>query len=177
MHTLKLNKKILLLLYLIFFSSNALASDNLKKLDHQIQFPLLTILNSNEEPLILEFDKDTKKIGYVINFWATWCIPCKKELPDLSLLGQKLKKSKVDVITISIDKKKIKDQIIFLNKNGASNLIHFFDKKMNIFKALNLRGIPTTILVDKNGLVISKHEGSLKWSEDKIVKEITKLFN
>jgi hypothetical protein len=48
---------------------------------------------------------------------------------------------------------------------------------MNIFKAMNLRGVPTTILVDKTGLVVSKHEGILKWSEDVIVKEIVHLLN
>ena len=113
----------------------------------------------------------------IINFWATWCAPCKKELPDLNLLDQKLEKYKIDVLTISIDKKNIKDQIKFLSKNGASDLTHFFDKKMNIFKAMNLRGVPTTLLVDKTGLVVSKHEGILKWSEDVIVKEIVHLLN
>ena len=73
--------------------------------------------------------------------------------------------------------KKLKDQIKFLSKNGASSLTHYFDKKMNIFKAINLRGVPTTILVDKTGLVVSKHEGILKWSEDVIVKEIVHLLN
>jgi hypothetical protein len=48
---------------------------------------------------------------------------------------------------------------------------------MDIFKAIKLRGVPTTILVDRSGLLVSKHEGILKWSEDLIVKEILKLLN
>ena len=142
-----------------------------------MQFPAVTILNSKENPIILQLNKDSNKDGYVINFWATWCVPCKKELPDLSLLDQKLEKYKIDVLTISIDKKNIKDQLDFLSKHGASNLTHFFDKKMSIFRAMNLRGVPTTLLVNKTSLVVSKYEGVLKWSEDKIVKEITKLLN
>ena len=113
----------------------------------------------------------------ILNFWATWCVPCKKELPDLQLLKSKLKNYKIDVLTISIDKKNIEDQLIFLSKNGASDLTHFFDKKMEVFKALKLRGIPTTIFVDKNGHIISKYEGILKWGEDKITNEIIELFN
>ena len=48
---------------------------------------------------------------------------------------------------------------------------------MEVFKALKLRGIPTTIFVDQNGRIISKYEGILKWGEDKITKEIIELFN
>ena len=171
------NKKILLLLFLVILSGNACAVEYLDKTSDKIKFPTLKVLDNKEKPLILKFNQDLKKKGYVINFWATWCVPCKKELPDLQLLKSKLKSYNIDVLTISIDKKNIEDQLIFLSKNGASDLIHFFDKKMEVFKALKLRGIPTTIFVDQNGLIISKYEGILKWGEDKITKEIIELFN
>ena len=112
----------------------------------------------------------------ILSFWATWCVPCKEELPDLSLLKSKIKKYNIDVFTISIDKKDIKDQLKFLSNNGASNLNHFFDKEMKIFKALKLRGIPTTIIVNQNSFIISKHEGILKWGEDAIINKIKSLF-
>ena len=81
------------------------------------------------------------------------------------------------MLTISIDKKNIKEQLSFLFNNGASDLNHFFDKDMKIYKTLKLRGIPTTILVNKKGLVVSKHEGILKWGEAKIVNNIINLLN
>ncbi|MDA9649170.1 TlpA family protein disulfide reductase [Alphaproteobacteria bacterium] len=177
MNTLKIYKKILLFLLLILFSNKAIASESLKKLDVSILLPNLAILNSKEKPFIFDFEKNTTSAGYVINFWATWCVPCKKELPDLSLLNLKLKKDNIEVLTISIDKKKIKEQLSFLFNNGASDLNHFFDKDMKIYKALKLRGIPTTILVNKKGLVVSKHEGILKWGETKIVNNIINLLN
>ena len=177
MNTLKICKKILLFLLLILFSNKAIASESLKKLDVSIQLPNLAILNSKEKPFIFDFEKNTTSAGYVINFWATWCVPCKTELPDLSLLNLKLKKHNIEVLTISIDKKKIKEQLSFLFNNGASDLNHFFDKDMKIYKALKLRGIPTTILVNKKGLVVSKHEGILKWGETKVVNNITNLLN
>ena len=177
MNTLKINKKILLFFFLILFSNNTLAADSLKKIKVSIPFPNSVILNSEEKPFIFNFQKNTIKKGYVINFWATWCIPCKKELPDLSLLNLKLKKYNIEVLTISIDKKNIRDQLSFLFNNGASDLNHFFDKDMKIFKALKLRGIPTTVLVNKQGLVVSKHEGILKWGEAKVVDKVIKLLN
>ena len=177
MNTSKINKKILLFLLLILFSNNAVASESLKKLSVSIPFPNLAILNSKEKPFIFDFEKNTTSVGYVINFWATWCVPCKKELPDLSLLNLKLKKHNIEVLTISIDKKNIKEQLSFLFNNGVSDLNHFFDNDMKIYKALKLRGIPTTILVNKKGLVVSKHEGILKWGEAKVVNNIINLLN
>ena len=171
------NKKILLLLYLIILSGKACASVNLDKINDKIKFPTMKVMDNNKKPVILKFDQELKKKGYVINFWATWCVPCKKELPDLSLLKSKIKKYNIDVLTISIDKKNIKDQLEFLSNNGASNLKHFFDKEMKIFKALKLRGVPTTIIVDQNSYVISKHEGILEWGEDEIINKIRSLFN
>ena len=169
-------KKILLLLFLLILSGNACAVEYLEKINDKVKFPSLKVLDNEEKSLILNFDQDLKKKGYVINFWATWCVPCKKELPDLSLLKSKIKKYNIDVLTISIDKKNIKDQLQFLSKNGASNLDHLFDKEMKIFRALKLRGIPTTIIVDQNNFVISKHEGVLKWGEDEIINKIKNLF-
>ena len=161
---------------MLVLSWNACAAEYLDKISDKIKFPTLKILDNKEMPIVLEFNQDSKKKGYVINFWATWCVPCKEELPDLSSLKSKIKKYNIDVFTISIDKKDIKDQLKFLSNNGASNLDHFFDKEMKIFKALKLRGIPTTIIVDQNSFVISKHEGILKWGEDKIINKIKSLF-
>ena len=169
-------KKILLLLFLTILSGNSSAVEYLDEISDKIKFPALKILNKKEKHLILKFNQDLKKKGYVINFWATWCVPCKKELPDLTLLKSKIKIYNIDVLTISIDKKDIKDQLEFLTNSGASNLNHFFDKEMKIFKALKLRGIPTTIIVDQNGYVISKHEGILKWGEDEVINKIKSLF-
>ena len=170
------NKKIIILLYMVILSGNVCAAEYLDKISDKIKFPTLKVLDNKEKPLILKFNQDSKKKGYVINFWATWCVPCKEELPDLSLLKSKIKKYNIDVFTISIDKKDIKDQLRFLSNNGASNLDHFFDKEMKIFKALKLRGIPTTIIVNQNSFIISKHEGILKWGEDEIINKIKSLF-
>ena len=85
------NKKIIILLFLAILSRNAHAVEYLDKISDKIKFPTLKVLDNKERSLILRFNQDLNKKGYVINFWATWCVPCKEELPDLSLLKSKIK--------------------------------------------------------------------------------------
>ena len=177
MSILEFSKKTVIFFILFFLSQNALADGSLKKIVLKSKFPIIVIEDKKGNPFTLKFNNYPNQNRYVINFWATWCLPCKKELPDLNLLSLKLQKYKINVITVSIDKKNIKDQLLFLKNNGASNLSSFFDKKMHLYKALKLRGIPTTILVNKSGFIVSKHEGVLKWGKDKIVKNILNLIN
>ena len=177
MNIIIIKKRILIILIFVFFSQSLMAEVVLKNLDIKEKFPNISILDYRGKPYLFKFSDVSYQNGYVINFWATWCLPCKKELPDLSLLKLKLHKYKIDVITISIDKKNIKDQLKFLTENNGSELNSFFDKKKELYKALKLRGIPTTILIDKNGFIISKHEGILKWGEDKVVKKIINLID
>ena len=177
MNIIIFKKRILIILFFVFFSQDLMAEVGLKKLDIKEKFPNISILDKKGISYLFKFSDVSYQNGYVINFWATWCLPCKKELPDLSLLKLKLHKYKIDVITISIDKKDIRDQLTFLSKNNAHDLKSFFDKKKELYKALKLRGIPTTILIDKNGFIISKHEGILKWGEDKVVNKIINLID
>ena len=117
------------------------------------------------------FEVDKK---YIVTYALS--VLSKEQLIASKYAEEAIKKYNIDVLTISIDKKNIKDQLEFLSKNGASNLDHLFDKEMKIFRALKLRGIPTTIIVDQNSFVISKHEGVLKWGEDVIINKIKNLF-
>ena len=111
--------------------------------------------------------------NYIVNFWATWCVPCKKELPDLKKM--KINNKDFKIIIISIDKKSIEDQLNFLKKNKVDDLTTFFDQNMTFFKSLKLRGIPTTLLIKKQK-IISKKEGILTYNK-KILKQINNLFN
>ena len=105
MHTLYLYKKILLLFSLIIFATSSYASEILKKLENPVMFPNKSILDQNGNNITFKFNENLQKDGYVINFWATWCVPCKKELPDLSLLNSKVSKHDIEVLTITIEQK------------------------------------------------------------------------
>ena len=117
---------------------------------------------------ILDFNSN-----YVVNFWATWCIPCKKELPDLNKM--KIENKDLKVIIISIDKKPIKDQLNFLKKNKVNELTAYFDQNMTFFKSLKLRGIPTTLLV-KRQQIIAKKEGIFSYNKNSL-EQINNFFN
>ncbi len=117
-----------------------------------------------------------KNKSYLINFWATWCIPCKKELPDLTKIYKSLDRKKIEFYIISIDKKNIDEQMDYLKENSIKDLTPLFDPKMKIFRYLQLRGIPTTILINKNGYVVKKHEGILK-NDFKTILEIKSFIN
>ena len=110
---------------------------------------------------------------YVVNFWATWCIPCKKELPDLKKM--KIDNKDLKIIIISIDKKSIKDQLNFLKINKVDDLTTYFDKNMTFFKRLKLRGIPTTLLI-KERKIIAKKEGIFSYNKSSI-EQINNFFN
>ena len=131
------------------------------------------ILNNEkniEKNLFNIFELNSK---YVVNFWATWCIPCKKELPDLKKM--KIDNKDLKIIIISIDKKSIKDQLNFLKKNKVNDLKTYFDKNMTFFKSLKLRGIPTTLLI-KNRKIIAKKEGIFSYNKNSL-EQIKNFFN
>ena len=162
-------KYLLILLLIIPFPS--LSNSLFQKID--------IILNKS---IILNDEKNIEKklfnildinSNYVVNFWATWCIPCKKELPDLKKM--KMDNKDLKVIIISIDKKSIDYQLNFLKKNKVSELITYFDKNMAFFKSLKLRGIPTTLLI-KQQKIIAKKEGIFIYDENTF-EQINKFFN
>ena len=149
----------------------ALSNSLFQKID--LKFNKNIILNDEnniEKNLIdiLDFNSN-----YVVNFWATWCVPCKKELPDLNKM--KIENKDLKVIIISIDKKPIKDQLNFLKKNKVNELTAYFDQNMTFFKSLKLRGIPTTLLINQQK-IIAKKEGIFSYNKVSL-EQINNFFN
>ena len=126
--------------------------------------------NNIEKKLINILDFNSK---YVVNFWATWCIPCKKELPDLNKM--KIENKDLRVIIISIDKKPINDQLNFLKKNKVNELTAYFDQNMIFFRSLKLRGIPTTLLIKQQKIIAIK-EGIFSYNQNSL-EQINNFFN
>ena len=162
-------KYLLILLIFIPFSSqsNSLFQKINVELDNNIT---LNDEKNFERKLYNILDLNSK---YIVNFWATWCIPCKKELPDLKKM--KIDNKDLKIIIISIDKKSITDQLNFLRKNKVNDLTTYFDKNMILFKSLKLRGIPTTLLI-KDQKIIAKKEGIFSYNKNSL-EQIKNLFN
>ena len=111
----------------------------------------------------------------LVNFWATWCAPCIKEMPSLDRLKKKINKN-FDVIAISVDRdgvKKVKD---FFNENKITNLEEYFDTKNSLAKEMNLIGLPTSFFINKKGDLIGYFQGDMEWDNDTVVEFINYLI-
>jgi thiol-disulfide isomerase/thioredoxin len=111
----------------------------------------------------------------VINLWATWCAPCVKELPSLDQLAALLPKDRFIVAAVSQDKGGAAIAGPFLDKLGMRNLQRLFDPSAKLSRDLGIRGLPTTIVIDQNGLLAAKLEGITDWADSKMVTYLTNL--
>ena len=133
---------------------------------------------------VIFLDKNDKKINIkefngnllLLNFWATWCEPCKEEMPSLDKLqiNENLKNLKIFAINISKESKK-KINIFFKDLN-IENFNPYFDSPTTLAKTFSLRGVPTSILIDKNGKEFARIIGSIDF-EDKIFINWLKTYN
>ena len=160
-----------MLIILLIFPFPSLSNSLFQKIDLKLNKNIiLNDENNIEKKLINILDFNSK---YVVNFWATWCIPCKKELPDLNKM--KIENKDLRVIIISIDKKPINDQLNFLKKNKVNELTAYFDQNMTFFKSLSLKGIPTTLLINQQKIV-AKKEGIFSYNKVSL-EQINNFFN
>jgi thiol-disulfide isomerase/thioredoxin len=103
----------------------------------------------------------------LINLWATWCAPCRREMPSLSRLQVKLGGDDFEVLAISVDRKGAEASAKFLSETGAENLALYVDETFKVARDLKAPGLPVTILVDRQGREIGRVTGPAEWdSED-----------
>jgi thiol-disulfide isomerase/thioredoxin len=109
----------------------------------------------------------------LVNLWATWCVPCRREMPSLAALQQKLRGPNFEVVSINIDTRDPEKPRNFLREAGLTGLGFFNDKKAKVFQDLKsvgrAVGMPTSVLVDPKGCEIATIAGPAEWdSEDAI---------
>ena len=168
----KFNYLLLIFFNLIFYFKLAVADSVFSKVNTQLSnIKIFDELNKKVE--IKDIFKSDK--NYLVNFWATWCQPCKKELPELEKIYLDFKNENLKIYIISIDQKNTEFHRSFLNKLNITNLKSFYDPKMNFFNNLKLRGVPTSILI-RDSKIFGKKEGIIKYDED-LRKELKKFIN
>lgn len=114
--------------------------------------------------------------GVILNFWATWCAPCIKEMPDLIHLKKLLKKDNIRVLALSEDRGGTKKIIRFLKKHGFENLDVLIDKKSKIARKSGVRGLPVTILIDSKGFERGRITGTAPWVEPDVVNFVRRCI-
>jgi thiol-disulfide isomerase/thioredoxin len=114
----------------------------------------------------------------LLNLWATWCAPCRKEMPDLARLQKLLGGPDFEVVALSEDLKGAEASAAFLKEAGADNLALYIDQKAAALAAIQSPGLPTTLLIDRNGKEVGRLLGPADWAsgeaQDLIKAEIEK---
>jgi thiol-disulfide isomerase/thioredoxin len=113
----------------------------------------------------------------LVNLWATWCVPCRKEMPALEALQTKLGGPKFEVVAINIDTRDPEKPKKFLKDADLTRIGNFSDQKAKVFQDLKsvgrALGMPTSVLVDGQGCEIATIAGPAEWASDDAVKLIT----
>ncbi|MGL4322427.1 MAG: thiol:disulfide interchange protein TlpA [Beijerinckiaceae bacterium] len=111
---------------------------------------------------------DFKGRTVLLNLWATWCAPCKKEMPALNQLQAELGGKDFEVVAVNIDTRNAERAPQFLDDIGVKNLTRYTDQSVKIFDMLKANGkafgMPTTILIDANGCELGNLAGPAEWA-------------
>ena len=112
----------------------------------------------------------------LVNLWATWCVPCRREMPALEELQTKLEGPNFEVIAINIDTRDPNKPRSFLKEANLTRLGYFTDQKAKVFQDLKAigraLGMPTSVLVDGQGCEIATIAGPAEWASEDAIKLI-----
>jgi thiol-disulfide isomerase/thioredoxin len=113
----------------------------------------------------------------VLNFWATWCAPCKQEMPTLAALDELFADRPLRVVTLAMDRAGPPALRAFMAEVGAERLEILHDPKMAVSGPYAVRGLPVTIVVDRNGDEVFRHAGFADWSAPAVVEFLEGLLD
>jgi thiol-disulfide isomerase/thioredoxin len=160
------------LIIFIFFISNVLADEipNIKNIviNKELKtYDNITFLDSKEKLIRLS---DYRGYLVLLNFWATWCAPCKEEMPSLDNLKVNPNLDNLVIFPINIGKEDIKKSEKFFTDLNIKNLNIYHDNKVTLAKDFSLRGVPTTILFNKEGKEFARIIGSIDFNDKEFLK-------
>jgi len=118
--------------------------------------------------------KDYQGKLVIVNFWATWCTPCKKEMPSLDILYQDNDFKNLQVFAVNIEQPNTLKTKNFFADLDIKKLEIFFDQNLNFVKEFKLRGVPTTILINKKGEEFARIIGEVNFQDKKFLKWLSK---
>tara|TARA_B100001063_G_scaffold184703_1_gene174401 strand:+ start:1804 stop:2313 length:510 start_codon:yes stop_codon:yes gene_type:complete len=153
------------------FSAEAIGIKNLvinKKLK---KYDGLTFLNEQNKKLNL---KDYHGNLILLNFWASWCSPCKKEMPSLDILQSHKDLDNLKIFPINVGQDSNEKAQVFFEDLEIDNLKIYFDSPITLAKKFGLRGIPTSILFNKDGLEFARIIGSIDFEDEEFIKWLSK---
>ena len=160
------------ILLVVFFMPNTVNSKELNDLKNLViyddQKKISEISFKNEDDKTVSLSEYKNKL-VILNFWATWCEPCKEEMPSLQSLQNNPNFKNLKILPINIgqeDKNSIRK---FFSDVKINSFEIFYDSEVKLAKKFSLRGIPTSILINKDGYEFAKIIGSIDFEDPKLV--------
>lgn len=139
-----------------------------------VRLPDLAFQDANGKPAKLS---NWRGKTVLVNLWATWCVPCRKEMPTLDRLQAKLAGPKFEVVAINIDSRDLAKSRAFMKEQELHRLGFYSDQNGKVFQDLKsigpALGLPTSVLVDPHGCEIASIAGPAKWDSSDAIKLIT----
>ncbi len=120
--------------------------------------------------------EDFKGKLLILNFWATWCAPCREEMPSLDSLQSNSNLDNLKIFPINIGQEDILKSESFFNELNIKNLDIYFDPPITLAKKFSLRGVPTTIFFNKEGKEFARIIGSIDFNDERFIKWL-KFYN
>ena len=166
-----------ILILFTFLITNALGNElpDVKNLVvHKIPkiYDNIIFLDDADEEINIE-NLDSKLI--ILNFWATWCEPCKEEMPSLNRLQANQKLKNLKIYPINIGKENLKKVKSFFTELDINNLEPYFDNPSTLAKTFSLRGLPTTILLNSKGEEFARIIGSINFDDENFINWLKNL--
>ena len=166
------------LILFTFLVSNTLA-DDLPKIKNMVihkdlkAYDNVIFLDQKDQKISI---KDFKGNLVLLNFWATWCEPCKEEMPSLDRLQNNSELNNIKIFPINISQESLKKIDNFFQELNIEYLDPYFDAPTTLAKTLSLRGVPTSILFNKEGKEFSRIIGSIDFDNLEFI-EWLKTYN
>ena len=170
-------KLLIIFIYLIFTNlSYASEKPNIKNLvliKNPKIYEGVIFKDVNQKDIDLD---DFKGNLIFLNFWATWCAPCKEEMPSLDSLQSNSNLSNLKIFPINIGKEDLSKSEFFFKELNIQNLDIYLDAPITLAKKFSLRGVPTTILFNKRGEEFARIIGSIDFENEKFINWL-KTYN
>ncbi len=127
--------------------------------------PELTFLDADGNERTL---KDFQGRVVVLNLWATWCAPCRKEMPSLDRLQSALGGDDFEVVALAVDRGDLSKVLTFYDEIGLEHLAIYHDSTAKAGRTLRAPGLPTTLIIDRNGDEVGRVLGDAEWDGDDV---------
>ena len=166
--------RFLIIFIFLMFNSFAVEAVDIKNLvinKETKKYDGLTFLDAKSIQLNL---KDYKGSLVLLNFWATWCAPCKEEMPSLDLLQINPNLNNLKIFPINVGQDNLENSLKFFKDLNIKNLDVYFDSPITLAKKFGLRGIPTSIIFNKEGLEFARIIGSIDFEDEKFISWLSK---